>query len=67
VAQLPESALYDSNTVYVIEGERLKKRQVELIARIGNDVLLRGEIRNGDQVVTTRFAEIGPGQKVEIR
>ncbi len=67
VAQLPESALYDSNTVYVIEGERLKKRQVELVARIGNDVLLRGEIRDGDQVVTTRFAEIGPGQKVEIR
>ena len=67
VAQLPESALYDSNTVYIIEGERLKKRQVELVARIGNDVLLRGKIRDGDQVVTTRFAEIGPGQKVEIR
>ncbi len=67
VAQLPESALYDSNTVYVVQGERLEKRAVELVARVGNDVLLRGEIRNGEQVITTRFAEIGPGQKVEIR
>ncbi|MDP6873450.1 MAG: efflux RND transporter periplasmic adaptor subunit [Alphaproteobacteria bacterium] len=67
VAQLPESALYDSNTVYVVQGERLEKRAVELVARVGNDVLLRGEIQNGEQVITTRFAEIGPGQKVEIR
>jgi RND family efflux transporter MFP subunit len=67
VAQLPESALYDGNTVYIVQGERLEKRQVELVARIGNDVLLRGKISTGDQVVITRFAEIGPGQKVEIR
>ncbi|MBT3331799.1 MAG: efflux RND transporter periplasmic adaptor subunit [Rhodospirillaceae bacterium] len=67
VAQLPESALYNSDTVYVIAGERLEKRKVELVARVGNDVLLRGEIEDGDQVVVTRFAEIGPGQKVEVR
>ncbi|MBT3533889.1 MAG: efflux transporter periplasmic adaptor subunit, partial [Rhodospirillaceae bacterium] len=46
---------------------RLEQRKVELVARVDNDVLLRGEIRDGDRVVTTRFAEIGPGQKVEIR
>ena len=67
VAQLPESALYHSDTIYVIAGERLEKRTVELVARVGNDVLLRGEIKDGDQVVVTRFAEIGPGQKVEVR
>lgn len=67
VARLPESALYNTNTVYVVKGERLEKRAVELLARVGNDVLLRGEIKDGDQVITTRFAEIGPGQKVEVR
>ncbi|MBT4487055.1 MAG: efflux transporter periplasmic adaptor subunit, partial [Rhodospirillaceae bacterium] len=67
VARLPESALYNADTVYVIAADRLEQRKVELVARVDNDVLLRGEIRDGDRVVTTRFAEIGPGQKVEIR
>jgi multidrug efflux pump subunit AcrA (membrane-fusion protein) len=67
VARLPESALYNTNAVYVVKGERLEERAVQLLARVGNDVLLRGELKDGDQVVTTRFAEIGPGQKVEVR
>jgi hypothetical protein len=67
VARLPESALYDADTVYVIVDGRLERRGVELVARVGNDVLLRGGIRDGDQVAVTRFAEIGPGQKVEVR
>ncbi|MDP7547415.1 MAG: efflux RND transporter periplasmic adaptor subunit [Alphaproteobacteria bacterium] len=67
VARIPESALYDSDTIYVIQGDRLERRAVELAARVGNDVLLRGDIRDGERVVVTRFAEIGPGQKVEVR
>ena len=67
VARMPESALYNGDTVYVIKDERLVKRDVELVARIDNDVLLRGELKLGDWVVITKFAEIGPGQKVEVR
>ena len=67
VARMPESALYNGNTVYVIQDKRLVKRKVELVARIDNDILLRGEINMGDRVVTTKFSEIGPGQKVEVR
>ena len=67
VARMPESALYNGNTVYVIKDERLVARKVELVARIDNDVLLRGGIKMGDRIVTTKFSEIGPGQKVEVR
>ena len=67
VARMPESALYNGNTVYVIEDERLVARKVELVARIDNDILLRGGIKMGDRIVTTKFSEIGPGQKVEVR
>ncbi len=67
VARMPESALYNGDTVYVIKDKRLEKRTVALAARIGNDVLLQGELQQGEQVVVTRFAEIGPGQMVEIR
>ena len=67
VARMPESALYNGNTVYVIKDERLVARKVELVARIDNDILLRGGIKMGDRIVTTKFFEIGPGQKVEVR
>ena len=67
VARMPESALYNGNTVYVIKDERLVARKVELVARIDNDILLRGGIKMGDRIVTTKFSEIGPGQKVEVR
>ncbi|MDP6343182.1 MAG: efflux RND transporter periplasmic adaptor subunit [Alphaproteobacteria bacterium] len=67
VARLPESALYDGNAVYLIQDSRLQRRQVELVARVGNDVLVRGEIKGGDMALITRFAEAGPGQLVEIR
>lgn len=67
VVRLPESVLYDDDTVYVVEGDRLADRRVALVARSGDDVLLTGELRDGDRVVTTRYPDIGPGQKVQVR
>ncbi|PPR25645.1 MAG: Multidrug resistance protein MdtA [Alphaproteobacteria bacterium MarineAlpha10_Bin1] len=67
VARLPESALHDNEKVYVIEAGRLQLRLVELVARIGNDVLVHGELAHGEIVATTRFPGIGPGVKVSAR
>jgi NAD(P)H-flavin reductase len=68
VVRLPESALHDDNVVYVASAEgRLVARRIELMLRVGNDVLVRGPFEPGDRVVTTRFPEIGPGLRVEIR
>ncbi len=67
VARLPESALFGDATVYVVVDHRLVPRRVEVAGRDGNHVLLRGALRDGDRVVTTRFAEIGPGVAVEVR
>jgi RND family efflux transporter MFP subunit len=67
VIRLPESALYGGDTVYVVEDGRLAPRRVEVAVRDGTAVFVRGEIAGGSQVVTTRFAEIGPGVMVEIR
>ena len=66
-AQLPETALHDERTVYAVEDGRLVPRAVDLLARIGNDVVVRGALKPGDVVVTSRFAEIGPGAKVTAR
>jgi RND family efflux transporter MFP subunit len=67
VIRLPESALYGGDTVYVVEDGRLAPRRVEVAVRDGTAVFVRAEIAVGSQVVTTRFAEIGPGVMVEIR
>ncbi len=67
VARVPDSALFGQDTVYVIKDNRLERRRVRVIARQANSLLLRGELRDGDRVVTNRFAEIGPGVLVKIR
>lgn len=63
-ARLPETALYDHDTVYVVIDGRLQARKTELLARLGTDILVRGGIRAGETVLTTRLAEVGTGLKV---
>lgn len=67
VVRLPETALHNDDTVYVVAGERLESRLVELLLRVGKDVLVQGELAQGEKVAVTRFPEIGPGVKVKVR
>ncbi|MEM7225480.1 MAG: efflux RND transporter periplasmic adaptor subunit [Pseudomonadota bacterium] len=67
VVRLPESALYSGETVYRIEEGRLTPLAVELVARDGKDILVRGPFDADDLVVTSRFAEIGPGVRVKVQ
>lgn len=67
VAQVPEYAVYDTDKVYVVVDDRLQERAVDIVAYRGDDVLLRGDLAAGDRVVTTRYTDIGPGQRVEVR
>ena len=66
VFRLPDDALIDSQFVYVAADERLMRRPVTVAGRVGNDILVRGEIADGDQVVARTFPEIGPGLKVSV-
>jgi RND family efflux transporter MFP subunit len=62
--RLPSTALYSGNTVYVIEKERLIPRKVRVIGGIENDILIEGEISDGDRVMITRISTPGEGVKV---
>ena len=44
-----------------------KARKVEWAARTSTGILVSGEIASDDRVLTTRFAEAGPGVRVEER
>ncbi|MEE2980413.1 MAG: efflux RND transporter periplasmic adaptor subunit [Pseudomonadota bacterium] len=67
VVRLPESALHDGATVYVAISGVLEARQVEVVARGNDNVLVRGALASGELVVTTRLPEIGPGLQVDIK
>ena len=67
VVRLPERALHRDDTVYAVVGERLEPRKVEVVARAGEEVFVRGDLAPDDRVVTARFPEIGPGVRVEVR
>ena len=66
-ARLPETALVGEDTVYAVVDGRLEPRLVALLARVGNDVVVVGEIADGERIAATRFPEIGPGVKVGVR
>ncbi len=67
VAQVPETVLYPGNIAYAVVDGRLFPRRIEIVARIGNDVLLHGEVADGEFLLTTQSATIAPGLRVEIR
>lgn len=67
VIRLPDTAVHGGSIVYAIVDGRLEPRAVEIVARAGNDLLVRGKLAANEQVVTTAFAEIGPGVQVQAR
>ncbi|MBS94933.1 MAG: hypothetical protein CL799_10875 [Chromatiales bacterium] len=71
VFRVPESALYGSDSIYVVKNDRLKSRTIKVEGFAGDDILFSsaGEpvVEDGDLVVITQIREGGVGVKVEIR
>ena len=61
VAQLPEAALYDDHSIFVIKDDRTHRRRVEVVQKSEGVVFVRGDINNGDLVVATRLPALGDG------
>jgi len=64
VIALPETAVSDDNIIYVVEGNRLVTREVDIVREFGDEVLVRGDIAPAAAVVTEQFPAIGPGLSV---
>ncbi len=67
VLRLPESAIMDDGSIYVVENGRLTGHRAEIVRRVRGGVLVRADVPEGAQLVTTRFPEIGPGLRVDVR
>jgi len=64
VARLPSTAVFNRDTVYVVEKGKLAARKVTVVGTSGADVLLRGDIKSGEKIMTTRLSLPGDGVRV---
>lgn len=64
-ARLPAVAVHDDRRVFVLEDGRLKPRDVTILGREGDDVIIDGALRPGERVVLTRFTEMAPGVRAQ--
>lgn len=65
VVRVPNAALYDRDTVYVVKDGRLDPRKVVVAGTAGSDILVRGPLAEGERIVTTRLSTPGRGLAVK--
>ena len=58
--------MIEEDRVYAVIDGRLEERLVDLVGRDGDWVLLKGALIEGEEIVLTRFTQIGPGIPVII-
>ena len=61
VLRVPEAAVYDNAYVYVDVDGRMTQRNVEILERDGEYLLVSARIRPGTPIITTRLAQAGEG------
>ncbi|MBL4599190.1 MAG: efflux RND transporter periplasmic adaptor subunit [Rhizobiaceae bacterium] len=62
--RMPESAVYNGNTIYVSVDGKLQRRAVKVSGYDGEYVLVGEGVAQGDKILTTRIAEISEGLAV---
>ncbi len=62
--RLPDSSIYNGNTIYLNVGGELVERTVQISAFDGDSVLVASGLEKGDEVLATRISEISAGLKV---
>tara|TARA_B100001996_G_scaffold379395_1_gene365085 strand:- start:1106 stop:2356 length:1251 start_codon:yes stop_codon:yes gene_type:complete len=67
VAKLPEEAIYEGDSIFVIKDGRALKKKVQIIHKEPGFVYFKGDITNGEKVVVSRLAGIGDGIKLESK
>lgn len=61
---LPDTALYNGDTVYVVESKKLVGKAVSVASFDGETVLIESGISAGDEVLTTRISEVSNGLRI---
>ncbi len=71
VLEVPDTALYGQDLVYIVEGDRLSARRIHIRGYNGQNILFSSadepRINDGDLIVTTQLREGGVGVKVAVQ
>ncbi len=62
--RIPDSAVYDNNTVYRAIDGALQAVHVDVLAFEGESAIVSGPLTNGDEILTTRITEVSNGLAV---
>ncbi|MEM5500008.1 efflux RND transporter periplasmic adaptor subunit [Ahrensia kielensis] len=65
-ARVPETAIFDSNTAYLIIDGKLQARELHVAAYDGSDAIVTAGLSQGDRILSTRISEIEEGLAVRI-
>jgi len=66
VYRVPAKALATDGEIYTVVDERLVPVAVEVVRKLGDDVLIRGALDPAYPVVARVFAGIGPGLRAQV-
>lgn len=67
IYRLPQTAIYDGNTIYTIVEDRLTPIKAEIVGYAGSDSLVQASLPKGADILTTRLTLAGEGVKVKIQ
>jgi len=65
IAIIPEAALFDNDTVFVIVDGRAQARKVVIEAKTNGQIYVSDGLEHNDEIVTTRIPGLGEGVRVE--
>lgn len=66
VMPIPRDAIYEGDTVYLVENGRLARHKIENFIDDGAQVLLKDGLAAGEMLLLTRFNEAAPGVAVNL-
>ncbi len=67
VYRLPQTAIYNGDTIYVIENERLSPVKITPVGYAGSDSLVTANLADGAAIMITRLTLAGEGVKVKTK
>ena len=66
LTRVPRQALFDGEMVWVVDEDRLRRRQVEIAWRGPSDVAVRSGLKPGERVVTSALSSPIDGMRVQV-
>lgn len=63
--EVPETAIYEGDILYVEQDQRMKSVPVTILQREGDMVIIRADVAEGESIIVTRLAEAGDGVLVK--